>query len=157
MTRTNHSAALLVLRLGLGITFLLHGLQKMRDISGTQQQFDGLGIPAPEVMAPFVAATETFGGALLILGLLTPVAGAALAINMLVAALTVHVGNGFFVGDGGYELVMVLGLGALALVLAGPGRFSLDAALDLPGRLLPQKAAAPTARTRREGLGHDSA
>jgi putative oxidoreductase len=78
------------------------------------------------------------GGILLITGLLTPLAGVALAIDMLVAGLTAHTGKGFFVQDGGYELVLLLGAGSLSLALAGAGRFSADALVlrgeDGPGR-----------------------
>jgi len=56
-----------------------------------------------------------------------------LAIDMVVALVAVHLPAGLWVGDGGYEFVAVLGVAALALALAGAGRFSLDAAL-LRGR-----------------------
>ena len=118
---------LLVLRLVIGGTFLLHGIDKLGDLGGVEKGFDGIGIPAPELMAPIVAMTETLGGILLIAGLLAPLAGFALAITMLVAALTAHTGNGFFVQDGGYEHVLTLGAGCLALAVTGAGRFSADA------------------------------
>lgn len=127
---------LLVLRLVVGMTFLLHGLDKLADVGKVEQTFAGLGIPAPALMAPLVTMTETIGGVLLIAGLLTPIAAAALAIDMLVAALTAHTGKGFFVSDGGYELVLLLGTGSLALLVAGAGRFSLDA-LALRGKQRP--------------------
>lgn len=129
-------AGLLVLRLVIGVTFLLHGIDKLGDLSGVEQGFDQMGIPAPELMAPLVAMTETVGGVLLITGLLTPLAGLALAITMLVAALTAHTGNGFFVEGGGYEHVLTLGAGCLALAVAGAGRFSADA-VALRGRNRP--------------------
>jgi putative oxidoreductase len=124
---------LFVLRLVLGVTFLLHGLDKLGDVNAVQQSFDQLGIPAPAVMAPLVTITEVAGGSLLILGLLTPLAGIALAIDMLVAGLTAHTGHGFFIQDGGYELVLLLGAGCVAVAVAGAGRFSADA-LALRGR-----------------------
>jgi putative oxidoreductase len=127
---------LLVLRAVLGITFLLHGLDKLGDIAGTEQGFEQLGIPAVSFMAPLVALTETIGGAMLIVGLLTPLAGFALTINMLVAGLTAHAGKGFFSQDGGYEYVLVLGAASLALAVVGAGRFSADA-LALRGRQRP--------------------
>jgi uncharacterized membrane protein YphA (DoxX/SURF4 family) len=83
-------------------------------------------------MAPFVALTETAGGLLLIIGLAAPLAGVALAVDMLVALVTAHIDEGFFAADGGIELVLLLGGASLALALTGPGRFSADAALDLP-------------------------
>jgi putative oxidoreductase len=125
------SAGLLVLRVVVGMTFLLHGLDKLGDASGTEQFFASLSIPAPGVTGPFVALTETAGGLLLLVGLATPLAGIALTGDMLVAFATAHLGNGFFVENGGGELVLLLAGASLALVLTGAGRFSLDAALDL--------------------------
>jgi putative oxidoreductase len=125
---------LLVVRIALGAVFIAHGVDKLGDLQGTEQFFSSLDIPAAGLMAPLVTFTEILGGAALILGVLTPLAGTALAIDMLVAYTTVHAGKGFFVADGGYELVMLLGLAAVGLVVSGPGRISIDAALKLPGR-----------------------
>jgi putative oxidoreductase len=130
------TAGLLVLRVVVGVTFVLHGLDKLGDQSSTEQFFASLGIPAPGLMAPFVAVTETLGGVLLIAGLATPLVCAALAIDMLVALLTAHIGQGFFVSHGGIELALLLGGASLGIGLAGPGRFSHDASLDLPQRSL---------------------
>jgi putative oxidoreductase len=144
MPRTNvMSAGLLVLRLVAGVTFLLHGLDKLGDLSGTEEFFASLNIPAPGLMAPFVALTETAGGLLLIAGLATPLVGAALALDMLVALVTAHIDKGFFAADGGIELALLLGSASLALTLTGPGRVSADAALDFPRHL-----RAAVARTR---------
>jgi putative oxidoreductase len=126
------SAGLLVLRVVVGVTFLLHGLDKLGHLSGTEEFFASLSIPAPGLMAPFVAVTETIGGLLLMAGLATQLAGAALAIDMLVAGATEHIDKGFFAADGGIELVLLLGGASLALALTGAGRFSADAALNLP-------------------------
>jgi putative oxidoreductase len=130
------STGVLVLRVVVGVTFLLHGLDKLGDLSGAEQLFASLGIPAPGLMAPFVAVTETVGGVLLIAGLATPLVGAALAIDMLVALLTAHIGQGFFVRDGGIELALLLGGASLGIGITGAGRFSLDASLDLPQRFI---------------------
>jgi len=129
---TAMSAGLLVLRLIVGVTFLLHGLDKLGDLAGTEEFFASLAIPAPGLMAPFVALTETVGGLLLIAGLATPLAGVALAADMVVALVTAHIDKGFFAADGGFELVFLLGGASLAVALTGAGRFSADAALDLP-------------------------
>ena len=129
------NTALLSLRIVVGVTFLLHGLDKLGDVSGTEQFFASLGIPAPGLMAPFVAATETVGGLLLIVGLATRLAAAALAANMLVALATAHDQLEFFVADGGVELEVLLAGASLALVLAGAGRFSLDDVIGVPQRI----------------------
>jgi len=67
--------------------------------------------------------------------LATPLVGVALAVDMSVALVTAHIDEGFFAADGGIELVVLLGGASLALVLTGAGRFSADAALDLPRHL----------------------
>lgn len=136
MESTRTDLALLAVRVVVGITFLLHGLDKLGNLSGTEQGFDGMGIPAPGLMAPLVAVLETVGGIALILGALAPLFAIGLAIDMLVAGLTAHTGNGFFVSDGGYELVLLLGVAALGIAIAGAGRFSVDATLRL-GRRVP--------------------
>jgi putative oxidoreductase len=128
------NAGLLSLRVVVGVTFLLHGLDKLGDLPAAEQLFRSFGIPAPGLMARFVGATETVGGPLLIAGLATRLAGAALTVNMLVALATAHDELNFFVADGGIELELLLAGASLAIALAGGGRFSLDAALDLPRR-----------------------
>jgi putative oxidoreductase len=128
-------AGLLSLRIAVGVTFLLHGLDKLSDISSTQQLFASLAIPAPGLMAPLVAVTETVGGLLLIAGLGTRLAAAALTVNMAVALATSHDHLAFFVTEGGIELEALLAGASLALALVGAGRFSLDDALDLPGHV----------------------
>jgi len=136
--------ALLLVRAVVGLTFLLHGLDKLGNLSGTEQFFDSLSIPLPGLMAPFVALVEVVGGIALIVGLLAPLFGLALAGDMLVAALTQHMDKGFFVAEGGYELVLILGTASLGILLAGAGRFSVDGALRLGERLpgYPGNAAA---------------
>jgi putative oxidoreductase len=130
------SAGVLVLRVVVGVTFLLHGLDKLGDMSSAEQLLAPLGIPAPGLTAPFVAVTETVGGALLIVGLATPLVAAALAVDMLVALLTARLGHGFFACDGGFELELLLGGASVSIGIAGAGRFSLDASLELPQRVL---------------------
>jgi putative oxidoreductase len=124
-------AALALLRLAVGVTFVLHGLQKLDDLAAAERSFASLGIPAPELMAPFVAVTETAGGLLLLAGLATPLVALALAGDMVVAFFTAHIGNGFFVEDGGGELVLLLASASVALALTGAGRYSVDAAFGL--------------------------
>jgi putative oxidoreductase len=142
------SAGLLILRVIVGITFLAHGLDKLTNLADAEVFFASLGIPAPGLVATFVSITETVGGVLTIAGLATSLAGAALAIDMLVAVLTAHVGHGFLAADGGPELPLLLGGAALGLALTGAGRFSLDAAFAVPKRL-GTSAAAVRVRVQR--------
>ncbi|MFC7374634.1 DoxX family protein [Brachybacterium sp. GCM10030267] len=120
--------ALLIARLVVGVVFMAHGWQKIgqNGLGATTQGFEGMGIPAPGIAAPVVAFAELIGGALLILGLFTGLAGVVLAVDMAVAAFMVHVPAGLFVAEGGWELVGVLGVSALVLAAVGPGTIALD-------------------------------
>ncbi|MGP4975115.1 DoxX family protein [Brachybacterium tyrofermentans] len=119
---------LLIGRVVLGIIFMAHGWQKIAQdgLEATTQGFVGMGVPLAEVAAPVVAVAELLGGALLILGLFTGIAGIVLAIDMAVAAILVHLSAGVFVAEGGWELVGALGAAALVLSAVGPGRLALD-------------------------------
>ena len=125
------SLGLLVLRLAVGVIFIAHGAQKVFvfGFAGVGGSFADMGVPFAEVVGPMVGLLELIGGALLVLGLVTRVIAAALAVTMVVATLLVHLSAGIFVTEGGYEFTLLLGASTLALVLAGAGRFSLDAAL----------------------------
>jgi len=125
---------LLALRLGLGGTLVAHGAQKLfgafggGGIEGTAGAMHAMGFRPGKQNAVLAGASEAGGGALLALGLATPVGGAAVAAAM-AAAVAVHRPNGFFAMSGGFELPGVLGLSAASLSLSGPGRYSVDAAL----------------------------
>jgi putative oxidoreductase len=128
--------ALLLLRCGVGAVMLAHGLNHIfggGKIAGTGRWFESLGMK-PGVLHAWVASiTEVVGGALLVVGLLTPLGGAAVVGVMLVAWITNHRGNGFFIfrpGEG-WEYVMTLTFAGFALAVLGPGEWSLDEALDI--------------------------
>ena len=74
---------------------------------------------------------ESVAGFFLAAGFLTPAAAAALVAVMLVAAVSVHIKNGFFAQSGGYEYTLLLCGAALALAFTGPGALSLDQALGI--------------------------
>ena len=128
---------ILLLRLTVGLTFTAHGAQKLfgsfggYGLDGTGQFFDGLGFHPGRRHALMAGLVELGGGLLLTLGFLTPLGAALLASVMLVAAMTVHVKNGFFAAAGGYELNLVLGVAAVTVAFTGPGALSLDALLGL--------------------------
>lgn len=84
------------------------------------------GCAAARHAAPFATFVELIGGALLILGALTPIVGILLAANLLGALVIVHLVPVPFVDQGGWELVAALASGALLLAAVGPGRFSVD-------------------------------
>jgi len=123
--------ALLASRVALGVILLAHGWQKFHEytIAGTAASFEGMGVPAPTVAAIFATIVEIVGGAALILGLLAPVAAALNILNLLGALVLVHASNGLFVDGGGYELVLALAAGLLAVAVLGAGKFSADTLL----------------------------
>jgi putative oxidoreductase len=125
------TAARTLLRLAFGFLFLAHGWQKFFQftIEGTTAAFGQMGVPAAGLIAPVAATLEIVGGIAIILGLLTRVFAALLGVQMVVALFMVHAAAGVFVENGGFELVLALAAGALALFLVGPGRISLDALL----------------------------
>lgn len=124
----NYNLALTLLRVVVGITFLAHGWQKLftNGIPGVTGFFGSLGVPAAGFFAIVVTLLELLGGIALILGIGTRIISALLAFNMLMALLLVHLPNGFFASNGGYELVLLLGIGSASLALAGAGAWSLD-------------------------------
>jgi putative oxidoreductase len=119
---------LMLLRVVVGIVFLVHGFQKLffMGFGGVAGMMEGLGVPAPVLFAVILTLVEVLGGLALILGLFTRVAAVPLAIDMLVATLMVHLPNGFSAANGGYEFTLVLLVASLALAVAGPGEAALD-------------------------------
>lgn len=124
----------LLVRMVLGVTMIAHGLNHWLGggkIEGTARWFTGLGLRRGTLQAWLSVVTEVGAGALLVLGLLTPLACAAVISVMLVAGLLAHRPNGFFVFKDGYEYVLVLSVVTLALAMLGPGRLSIDAAASI--------------------------
>ena len=130
-----HDVALLVLRLTLGVVFLAHGYNHLFGggrIAGTANWFEGLGLRPGIVHAWIASLTELAVGATLMLGVATPLAAAGAVGTMLVAMITNHVRNGFFIfrpGEG-YEYVLVLTGCGCALGGTGAGTLSIDHLLD---------------------------
>lgn len=120
-----------ILRIVTGFLFAAHGWQKFNEftIAGTQASFAQMGVPAANLVAPVVATLELVGGIALILGVLTRVFAALLAVNMLGALFLIHASAGVFAATGGYELVLILAAAALAVALVGAGKVSVDKAL----------------------------
>jgi putative oxidoreductase len=138
---TDDSTATAILRLVLGIVFFAHGAQKMLGwfggygFSGTMGFFT-TNLHVPAVFAFLAIAAEFFGGLGLIVGLLTRVAAFGIAVNMVVAVLTVHLPNGFFMnwtgaqkGEGFEYHLLVLAMTAF-LMIEGGGAASLDRAIS---------------------------
>lgn len=145
------TTAFTLLRLVVGVIFIMHGGQKLfvYGFAGVTGAFAGMGIPMPGLMGPFVALLEFFGGIALVVGLLTRIASFGLAITMLVAIVAVHLKAGFF-APAGYEFPLALLATLSALAVTGAGPLSIDALIDARrsgGRRTAATPAAPgTAR-----------
>src|ERR1700752_2049087 len=124
----------LILRAVIGGYFFGHGTQKLfgwfggHGPEGTGQFFESLGLRPGKRHAVPAGAAEAGGGTLVLLGAATPLAAAVLIATMLTAIKRVHLPNGPWVSDGGYEYNLVLIAALLALAETGPGSPSLDSA-----------------------------
>lgn len=118
--------AALVLRLALGVMLIAHALLKYAvfTLPGTVKFFESIGLPGP--LAYLTFAAELIGGALILAGLGTRYAAAAV-IPFLIGATWAHAGNGwlFSVPNGGWEYPAFLAAAALAQALLGDGRYAL--------------------------------
>ena len=130
-------AALLVLRVGIGLVFAAHGAQKLfgwwngPGMAGWQGAMDHMGYRPAPLFAAVLALVEFVGGLLLAIGFLTPFAAAVLIAQAVVIVGAAHWRNGFFSTAGGFEFPLTLGIGAAAILLAGPGAYSVDAVLGI--------------------------
>ena len=121
----------LVIRVPVGFILSAHGAQKLFGwyggfgLEGTGQWMASQGFTPGYLMAWLAGSAEFFGGISLILGFLTRPAAAVTAFTMLMA-MTVHIGNGLFVSNNGYEFALILLAATTALMVAGGGRLSLD-------------------------------
>lgn len=132
--------ALLLLRAATGGVMLAHGINHIwggGKIAGTTRWFGSMGMRPAAVHAWLASVTEIGAGILLLVGLLTPLAAAGVVGTMAVAWAINHRANGFFIfrpGEG-WEYVMMMLVVGIALGTVGPGRWSLDHALDFRDRL----------------------
>lgn len=132
---THAGIAALVLRVPVGIVLAAHGAQKLfgwfggYGLEGTGQWMASIGLEPGYLMALLAGSAEFFGGLALALGLLTRPAALVTAFAMLVAIFSVHIGNGLFMSNNGYEYALVLFVATLALAIQGGGAFSIDGKL----------------------------
>ncbi|MGH9023871.1 MAG: DoxX family protein [Acidimicrobiia bacterium] len=119
---------LLAARVAVGIVFMAHGWQKLvtNGLDATTAGFTRGGVPVPRLSALYSGVVELVGGACLVVGLLLPVVGLLLFLDMAGAFVFIHVGNGLMSSEGGFEFVMVLGTTSLLLAFIGAGPFSID-------------------------------
>jgi len=126
--------ALLILRIGVGLIFAVHGAQKLLGLwngpgfAGWTAAMDRMGYRPAPVFAGVSGLAELAGGLLLAIGLFTPIAAFVLVAQSVVIIGAAHWRSGFFNKDGGYEFPLALVTGVVAVLFAGPGALSLDAA-----------------------------
>lgn len=123
----------LILRVTVGAIMVMHGINHAwggGKIPGTAGWFESLGLRYGVFQAWTSVVVEIGAGVMLILGLLTPLASAAVLSVMLVAWLLHHRNNGFFIMKDGYEYVLSLGVVALVLGTFPAGRYSVDHLYD---------------------------
>ena len=131
--------AMLILRVGVGLIFLAHGIKHARGREKTTRWFASIGFKHAPMQWFMSTATEIGAGLLLILGLLTGLAAAGVVSTMVVAFWTVHRPAGFFITSfmkkgievEGWEYVFTLALAATAIAVAGPGDWSIDNGLGI--------------------------
>ena len=130
--------ARLLLRAALGMMIFVHGYNKAfrgGRLAGTGRWFESMGMRPGKVHATLAAGTEMGVGVLLVVGLITPVAAAGLIALMVVAFWTVHRDKGFMITGEGWEYVVLIAVMSLVTAIVGPGRLSLDSALEIADRL----------------------
>jgi putative oxidoreductase len=129
-TRAGYGITLL--RILVGIIFMAHGSQKLfgmfggYGLEGTGQYMASLGLNPGYLMALLSGSAEFFGGLALFLGLLVRPAAVVLIVMLVVAILSVHIHNGLFMANNGYEFGLALLGAAIAVLVEGAGRVSLD-------------------------------
>ncbi len=132
ITKSEQLFASLPLRLVAGLIFTAHGAQKLfawfggYGLDATGQWLESIGLAPGYALAVMAGSAEFFGGILLIVGLLTRPTSAVLAITMLVAMFSVHIDNGLFMSNNGYEFSLALLAISVSLLLNGAGKWSLD-------------------------------
>jgi len=124
------NAGLLVLRLAVAAVFIRHGWGDVFEagVSNNIQNYRDAGIPLAAVSAPFTAYIQLFGGILFLFGALTRPISAGFVIVMAGALFFVHRGESLVMGqDGsGSGFAFMMCAASIALLLVGPGRFSID-------------------------------
>ena len=132
---TRAGYGLTLLRIVVGIIFAAHGSQKLfgwfggGGLAGTAQWMESIGLAPGTLMAVLAGGTEFLGGLALIVGLLARPAALGLSFTLLVAIFSVHIHNGLFMANNGYEFALALLGGTLAVLFEGAGKLSLDRAI----------------------------
>jgi putative oxidoreductase len=132
ITKSEQLFASLPLRFVAGVIFTAHGAQKLfawfggYGLDATGQWMESIGLVPGYALAVMAGSAEFFGGIFLIVGFLIRPTSAVLAITMLVAMFSVHIDNGLFMSNNGYEFSLALLAISVSLLLSGAGKLSLD-------------------------------
>lgn len=118
----NSDLARLLLRIGVGVVFIIAGWGKLNGIEGVQGFFGNLGIPLPGLMAWVVAIIEFVGGAMVLFGAYIRIPSLLLACIMVVALITTKLGGEF----GPARVDMLLLMMTLSLAMLNSGKYSVD-------------------------------
>jgi putative oxidoreductase len=126
-----NDVAILALRVCIAVVFIGHGLQAVfgffggPGINGFSQALSALGFKPALLWAYIGGLTELLGGVCVLFGVTTRIAASFILIFISVAAVRVHVAKGFFLQSGGFEYTFVLACLCVALILLGPGKYSV--------------------------------
>ncbi|MEG5263122.1 DoxX family protein [Pseudomonas sp. JDS28PS106] len=129
---TRAGYGLTVLRIIVGVIFIAHGSQKLfgafggYGLEGTGQWMESIGLTPGYLMALLSGSAEFFGGVAVLIGLLARPAAVVLIGLLLVAIFSVHIGNGLFMSNNGFEFALALLGGSIAILIEGAGRLSVD-------------------------------
>jgi putative oxidoreductase len=119
-----------LMRVIIGIILFMHGWQKFKGgFAGVAGSMTRNGLVPGELFAGAAMFLETVGAICIIVGLFTRFFAAALAIEMAIALLAVHLSKGFYAAQGGYEYVLLLGIVLFAIAIRGGGPYSVDRAI----------------------------
>lgn len=136
MLSTDDSLTGIILRLASGSILAAHGAQKLfgwfggYGLDATGQWMESIGLAPGFLMALLAGSAEFFGGLALIVGFLTRPAAIISAFTMVVAIVSVHIGNGLFMSNNGFEFALSLLAITMALAIQGGSRFSIDSYLS---------------------------
>ncbi len=129
-SRVVNDIGLLVLRLAVAAVFIAHGAGDVFEagVSTNIQNYRDAGIPLAALAAPYAAYIQLFGGILFVFGALTRPLSAGFIVVMAGALIFVHRGESLVMGqDGsGSGFAFIMCAASIALLLVGPGRFSID-------------------------------
>lgn len=117
---------LLAIRLVLAYGFWNPGMMKWQNIGGIAEWYASMGIPFPTINAYLSASTEVAGSLLLLTGLAVRFISIPLIVVMVVAIITVHLGNGFEAGDNGFEIPLYYMIMLITLLVYGGGKYSIE-------------------------------